>query len=368
MNLFENNYPFKRKYVAVLCFLVIGVMIPKFSAEASVLDVSVQTKSQTELHLSWNGKKTTGYKVYRAIVKKNGKMGKYRLIATVSGSASAYKDAKLKKNREYHYMVNGYRNGKKVYSGTASGFTGVTCAFAENQNIDTAYSTKSITLYAVSEEGIRPAGYEIYRREKGANKFNRLARISKKSRSLKYVDKEVRAGACYEYKIRAFYKRGSKKYYSNFTDVRTMSAVRKVGKYDVNIIEDTRCAPNEMILQITAKTHNGTLQLGSFAEVTIEDKTGTEFFDTLQVIAYKKNEDDFVMYNKKDGELPLLNEGETMSIWVRLYESKNVPVIEAVRTFSVEMAGVKYNNLYSIFEGNLVTGSASAFVDKEYYH
>ena len=251
----------------ILMFVMIGELMftSMPAAKASgYLEIKATATSMTSVKITWKAQKgVTQYKIYRATENKNGNVGKYKVVATISGKKKSYTDKKLKTEKTYSYMVRGYKNKKCVIKTGVpeSAYTGLTCSFDEYQFAEAPRSPKSITLKLYSSGGVLPTGYEIYRKEMGISGYKKIATTKKSVTSLSYKDKTVKAGKTYRYKVRTYLKVGKKKYYSAFTDYEQISATNRSGKYTFKFDNSVKCADNETVYKITSKAYNDTLKL-----------------------------------------------------------------------------------------------------------
>lgn len=151
----------------------------------------------------------TGFEIYRA-----NKTGKYKKIATVTDTQ--YKDTGLKSDTTYRYRIRAYvldkATGQKIYGDWE--YTKVT-TWGKDLNLQaTASNTKAVKLSWNKVSGAD--GYKIYRAEgasdstkvkdgltSGFTNYELIKTISK-VKTVKYKDKDVKAGETYSYKVVAF--------------------------------------------------------------------------------------------------------------------------------------------------------------------
>lgn len=104
----------------ILMFIMIGELMftSMPAAKASgYLEIKATATSMTSVKITWKAQKgVTQYKIYRATENKNGNVGKYKVVATISGNKKSYTDKKLKAEKTYSYMVRGYKNKKSHFS------------------------------------------------------------------------------------------------------------------------------------------------------------------------------------------------------------------------------------------------------------
>jgi len=148
-----------------------------------------------------------GYALYR----REG-TGSWKRLGYLASTKTAYTDSTVKLGIIYQYRIQAYRNiGTTKYAGKYSSIVKAKAA-----------ALKAPTVTARTYSGLRKAvitwtktagasGYAIYRKI-GSGTYKRIATV-KSSASRKYVDKYVRFGKKYTYRIRAFRTVDGKNYY-----------------------------------------------------------------------------------------------------------------------------------------------------------
>lgn len=142
-------------------------------------------------------------------------MKDFKLIATVSGKTFSYTDKKLKPGKRYYYIIRVYKNikGKRKLIGETLEEENVTgpgpVGWYEYQYSDTDFSPSQIELRFSVENGMKPTGYQIYRKAPG-EKYQKIKTMKTSKRGVSFVDKKVTAGEQYFYKVRAYKKYGKK--------------------------------------------------------------------------------------------------------------------------------------------------------------
>ena len=142
-------------------------------------------------------------------------MKDFKLIATVSGKTFSYTDKKLKPGKRYFYIMRVYKNikGKRKLIGETLEKENVTgpgqVVWYEYQYSDTDFSPSQIELRFSVDNGMKPTGYQIYRKAPG-EKYQKIKTIKTSKRGVSYVDKKVTAGERYFYKVRVYKKYGKK--------------------------------------------------------------------------------------------------------------------------------------------------------------
>lgn len=151
----------------------------------------------------------SGYRIYRKAENSN----KYKKIFDIpAGDITEYKITELEGAKEYSFKVKAYLNfADIVYWADAS--ETYTEATKPVQVTDFLASTESATkIYLEWLEDENATGYQIYRKEQGADSFKRIADIDD-STQCDYTDINLPSASLYEYKVRAYYTFGEKNYY-----------------------------------------------------------------------------------------------------------------------------------------------------------
>lgn len=164
-----------------------------------------QNKAQgtVSIRVSWKQQKyATGYYLYTA----EAKTGAYKRIAVIKkNTVNYYSYGKLKTGKNYYFKIRAYKtiNGKNYYSSYSS----ILCSATKPGKVTGikagAQSTSQITLSWKKVSGA--SSYQIYRYNSSKKKYEKVAAVSSSS----YIDKKLKAGCKYKYKVRACRKNGS---------------------------------------------------------------------------------------------------------------------------------------------------------------
>lgn len=275
--------------------LFIGVGLIHLDAKENPyysIEVSSKPLSRTAIQLKWkknrsNIKSVSKFKIYRYSGEKEERAIKdFKCIATVSGKTFSYTDKKLKEGQKYVYIVRAYKSvkGKQRLVGETAEEENVTgpgqVQWFEYQRSDTDFSPKQIELSFSVPNGIKPTGYQIYRRIPG-DKYKKIKtlKLSAKQSGLEeisYIDKTVKAGQTYYYKVRAYKKSGRKTYYGKKSEELKMSAVHYDGEFASDIMEED-ASEGTVTLCLTSEKHNGTLCVDpNLLSIYLEDSSENE--------------------------------------------------------------------------------------------
>jgi lactocepin len=157
--------------------------------------------------LSWTGiSKASGYEIQRSVSEKTG----YKKIATVAGTTKTYTDKTCTTGKKYYYRIRAYYNyNGKQYCGYSSAISGK--AVVATPKIATKAGKRQITVSWKKVSGAN--GYVIYRSTKKSSGYKKIA-VVKKGSTLKYINKKLKKGKRYYYKVKAYRTVSGKKYYS----------------------------------------------------------------------------------------------------------------------------------------------------------
>lgn len=163
--------------------------------------------------LTWNSVKgADGYEIYRTA----GKSKTYKKIASVKGK-TAYIDKKKTVGTAYTYKVRAYSG--KIYSAFSKAVKTMARPFRPALSLKAG--KRQIQL---SWKGVKGAdGYQIYRSASKNGKYTKIAEASAGKRT--FVNKGLKSGKKYYYKMRAYERAGGKRVYSHYSEAK-MSKVK----------------------------------------------------------------------------------------------------------------------------------------------
>lgn len=176
--------------------------------------------SYNAVKLSWNtDSKALGYEIYRY-----NSGTSWKLVKTITGAnVSTWIDTSLKTGTSYSYRVRAFNeislhdNVEKLYGD-----------FSAVKSAKPVLSKTAITLKAgkkkatISWKKVAGAsGYKIYRSTKKGSGYKCVKTVTKASTS-KYVNKKLKGGKRYYYKIRAYRTVNGKKVYSSYSTVKSV--------------------------------------------------------------------------------------------------------------------------------------------------
>ena len=382
-------YLFNYSLLLLLAMVAILITVHPIHTDAGTkpyytITVSSQPLSTTSIQLKWkkqksNVKNPSKFKIYRcSSEKENRAMKDFKLIATVSGKTFSYTDKKLKPGKRYFYIIRVYKNikGKRKLIGETLEEENVTgpghVGWYEYQYSDTDFSPSQIELRFSVDNGMKPTGYQIYRKAPG-EKYQKIKTIKTSKREVSYVDKKVTAGTQYSYKVRAYKKYGSKTLYGKKSEVLQMSAVNYQGKFTSTIIEENSSSET-VTVQLTSNQFNGDfyftpVELGQdFDEEDIPDASaGTNGGQMKQdpIMILDAWSLDSITWNTAREPISLT---AGKSVYLRFRSGNNVKLTkEYLKSKSVYREDVRYNGLSAIFSLKW-NGTGQAWYNMEFIH
>ena len=261
--------------------LLVAVMILLYRQSAQAMTVKAKLIDQNKVKLTWHGvKKATAYKI-QLVQEKNDKLT-YKTIKVLGKGSRSYTIGKLKKNRSYQFCVVACKKKKgklkEIEYGYQDVYTGVASPYWDDYAwADAPCSPTKIVLWldgGSASYGLKPSGFQIYRKEAGTSGFRKIATVGVKTS--KYTDKKVKAGKTYQYKYRAYAKFRGKKKYSAYSEILQRRAVNQEGSFLCSQVSRTA---TELILKISSDVNNGLLEFRSGTEYFLGDTTDPYWYD-----------------------------------------------------------------------------------------
>jgi fibronectin type 3 domain-containing protein len=179
---------------------------------AAVTEFSASCKSSTAIVLKWGSvSDAAGYQIYRL----NNSTGKFEKIKTVTGEDTVkYTNTGLSSGTTYSYQVRAYIKYDSSYFGEFSDISTMTTAPAKVASLKLTAASKSVTLKWGKVTGA--AGYEIYRYNAAAKKYEKIKTI-KAASTLTYKNTKLTKGKTYKYKVRAYRTVNGTTYYGAYS-------------------------------------------------------------------------------------------------------------------------------------------------------
>ena len=169
--------------------------------------ISTARYNYKTIQVKWNKiSGVSGYQIYRA----SSKNGSYKRVKTVGSGTTSFKNKGLTAGKTYYYKVRAY-NGSTVYP-----FSSVSSKAARPKapsNVRTTAGKRKITVRWKKVSGV--SGYQVYRSAKKSGNYKRIKTVG--HRTSKFINKRLKRGKRYYYKVRAYKKVKGKKVYSSYS-------------------------------------------------------------------------------------------------------------------------------------------------------
>lgn len=282
-------------------------ILSKGRAKIGRTTVSVAQKNEDSIKIKWKKKAGNGYYIYRSTKKD----GTYKKIATIKGNSTiAYKDDNVKAGKIYYYKVKPYSKNNTFNKTAVISKPCKACTKIIGKTSVTAVPNglKSVKIKWKKTAG---NGYYVYRATKKDGKYKKVATI-KKNTTLTYVDKNVKKGKTYYYKVKPYSKK------TTFNKTAKMSKPCKAyTRLKAPKIDTCRKVKNKLRVRIEwygvkgakyYEVYRSTKKNGTYKKVCTEKKTDTNYYIDKKVkkgktyyykikAIYKKNS----KYNSKLG-------------------------------------------------------------------
>ena len=363
-----------------LCFnILFAVGIPVQSQAAKVLSSSLKVEGENKVKLSWKKQAVDEYRIYRA----DSADGNYRLLAKVSGNKKSYTDKTAVANKEYDYLIKGYKkkNGKLtcVYKNNSLyAYTGLAPLWGTYDYCETKTKPTAIPLTVHLEKyNLHPSGVELYRKT-GSNKYIKIKTVKPKKNqyTLKYTDRNVKKGKTYYYKLRYYKVIKGRKVYSEYSQPLKLRAVNYIGDYTMKTLTKGDQQVTSLEFSLTSNKGNGTMTIDAeFACDYIYEKKDSDEIKEVELLlkAYsfdnKKWVTDFDEVNLKEGQTIYLRfQKSDYSYYSDLYyEEKTDSDFCFVQESSLRIP-VIYSGFHYYCDVDFLTNQVEVQLDSEYYH
>lgn len=181
--------------------------------QAAKTTVSVKAADYKTAKITWKAVDNADkYQVYRSTSKNSG----YSRIATVSGKS--LKNVNLKTGKTYYYKVRAYAkiNDTDVYS-KYSAVKSVKMSLGKVSSLKLETGKAKVTVKWSKVKGA--SGYKIYRSTKKSSGF-KCVKTLKSGSTVKYVNKNLKKGRNYYYKVKAYRAVDGKNVYGAYSSVK----------------------------------------------------------------------------------------------------------------------------------------------------
>lgn len=359
-----------RNLVIILCFSILFAAGVPVQSQAAVLPTSLKVEGENKVKLSWKKQAVDEYRIYRA----NSSNGNYRLLAKVSGKKKSYTDKTVAANKEYYYIIKGYKkkNGKLkcVYRDSGlSAYTGLEKpSWGEYAHCYTKVKPTAIPLTVqLYNHSLHPSGVELYRKT-GGNKYKKIKtmNLKKNQYTLKYTDRNVKKGKTYYYKLRYYNVVKGRKVYSEYSRPLKLSAVNYIGDYTMKTLTKGDQQVNSLEFGLTSNKGNGTMTFksgsGEYSYCYTEKNSGDYITMDMSLTAYSFDNKNWVT----DFDKVSLKEGKT--IYLRFQKGAADSDFYFAQDSSLSIYSVDYSGLYYGCSMNFLTNQVDVSIQSELYH
>ncbi len=203
----------------------------KVKAPAAVSVERVKVKAPAQIQLFWNvSAGGSGYQVLRS----ESESGKYTEIGRTNGNrACTYTDKNVTPGKIFYYKVRPIGQGGKGYGSYSAPVKGKTIPKASITSIASLASDRMQIVWKKVKEA---QTYEIYRSTQSKGGYKKVATLKGSNR--KYVDKTVKSGKKYYYKIVASGSLNGEKITSGYSEAVSFRALKQVKISSVKVTAD----------------------------------------------------------------------------------------------------------------------------------
>ena len=187
-------------------------------APAAVKTLEVSSVTYDSVKLTWTkSENATGYDIYRSTKESSG----YSKVNRTPVTSTSFTNKSLKTGTKYYYRVKALRTeGTET---AESGYSKYVSArpYLNKPTVKLTAGKKKMTVKWNRISGA--TGYKIYRSTKKSSGYKCVKTVTKSS-TTSYMNKSLKKGTKYYYKVRAYRKSGSKYAYSSYSSVRYTKA------------------------------------------------------------------------------------------------------------------------------------------------
>ena len=223
----KNLIPGKNYYYKIIPVVhsgktyVVGSQSNERVAKTGVIKAKIKKTTQNKsnaVRVIWNNNYTPEkYQVYRRELGKSS----YSLVKTVNGTALGYYDMNVTPGKTYYYRVRQicYGEKKNLIKGEISNTAKIRSEIISNKITSVKRTSKNTVKISVNNS-MGNTGYKIYYSNSKDGKYTLLKTVySSKKESITVNLKE---GVKYYIKARPFVKQGSKTYYGDYSNIKSI--------------------------------------------------------------------------------------------------------------------------------------------------
>ncbi|MBQ7204155.1 MAG: hypothetical protein IJS03_09135 [Eubacterium sp.] len=193
----------------------------KFVKLKAPTNLKVKILSPTGHKLTWDKVSgADGYYVYKG----ESKNGPFALVNLAGANNTSVEKTGLTTGKNYYYYVVSYKKVSGASYTTYSEPTAIVTKKVLPPTPSVTLSTAKKTITVKFPKIFNVTGYEIYRATSSGGTYKKIKTINQQSVSpIKFENKKLKKGKKYYYKVRAFRTVGSKKVYSAYSKVKSIT-------------------------------------------------------------------------------------------------------------------------------------------------
>lgn len=327
-------------------FLILAAVSEESYAFAKLgFKVSLPDKSKpAAVRCKWNSKvKNASYYVLKCTL--NGKKVSSKKIYKKSGTFT-YK--KLKKNKRYEFRLYAYdKSGSYVGSNGRMMVTGLCAPDLDTWEYTEAFGDHiNVAFYKQDDQYTSDRMYVYRKAGSGSWKKVKTYKVKKSDYLFTYVDKNVKAGSSYKYRVKArttFRVKGRKKtMYSPYSEVITLTALNTRGRVSCAYGEATPQAAEMPVIEteLTMDQYNyeTVIDFGNGGAGAAVDDFVCEPAETVyDIVSYKLPDSE---WHEAKGTV-ILKPGDSISLRMMLREGQ--PLIDFTKDRRLAIYNISYN-------------------------
>ncbi len=251
----------------------------KMKTPASTSIEKVKVKSPTKIQLFWKASAgSDGYQIFRS----EGDGARYTEVEYISGkTACTYTDANVIPGKTYFYKIRPVNRGNGGFGSCSAPVRGRTIAQASIASISSLASNRmQITWNQVKNA----RAYEIYRSTQAKGGYKKITTL--KGAQRKYVDKTVKSGKKYYYKIVVAGSFNGEKITSGYSEAVSYRALKqvKISSVKVTANDGLKLKWNKVTGASKYKIYRASSKFGTYKKIaTVKSAEGLAYTDNKVV-------------------------------------------------------------------------------------
>lgn len=228
----------------------------------------------------------------------------------------------------------------------------------------TAYNAIPLS-YHTDDESLRPDGVVFYKKINGT--YQKIQNIKSKKKNYCYIDRDVKFGKRYSYKIRTYRIVNGKKKYSKYSPALKLYAVNYNGEYELQVLTEGDREVSALEVSLTPKegVGNAWIMMDGESCYSYRKDKGSDFvYTSLKLVAYGTEYGNWIPVSS---EHVILRAGTTT--YLKFEEERSgQPFYFAKSGVEKSMLWgmwVKYAGMDYLLEIDFLKGSAVSYMDED---